>query len=125
MNPFDYVRSISETKVDIMEEGGAAESGYPAFMVNRALSYFPDCIFYADALNQYADLPPRLQYDYLLNIVRTKKRYSGKWAKKVDDKDLDLIAEYYGYGPAKAREAREVLTVAQIEVIRSKLFKGG
>ena len=126
-NPFDYVKSINETKQNLIrdtENDQLAEKGYNPFLTNRALSYHHDTVGLANEMNQRSDVDNVLQYEFLLNSVRKKKRFA-KWDKKVDDGDLDAIKEYYGYGDAKALQALSVLTPKQISQIKIKLQKGG
>ena len=65
-----------------------------------------------------------LQYSFLLNIIRKRKRFS-KWFKKNDDDVLQMVIDYYGYSVNKAKEALKILNDEQIEFIREKLIKGG
>jgi hypothetical protein len=66
----------------------------------------------------------KLQYEFLLNTIRPRKRFA-KWDKKVDDGDLAVVKEYYGYGDVKASQALQVLTPEQLNHIKQKLQKGG
>lgn len=125
-NPFDYLNAINSNK-DIVANSDDPEQAikdYPAFMVNRGLSYFPDTIMYANELNGLAHLDKDMQYYYLLNSIRPRKRFS-KWAKKREDSDLDAVVEYFGYGYKKAQQALSVLSTQQITEIKEKLAKGG
>ena len=100
MNPFDFVDSINFSKKDLMrgtENDQLAEKSYNAWLINSALSYFPDTIQYANVMNGNHHLDNKLQYQYLINIVRPKKRYS-KWAKKKEDSDLEAVATGAGVG---------------------------
>jgi hypothetical protein len=127
MSPFDYVNSINDTKKNLMrgsENDELAEKDYNAFMVNKSLSYFIDTILYANEANQYAQLDNKLQYEMLLYGVPKKKRFS-KWAKKVEDKDLDIICEYYQCNYARAAEIHTIINKTQLDFIRNKLQKGG
>jgi hypothetical protein len=70
----DFLNSINYTKEDIFEEDAEyASKEYPPFVVNRCLSYFPDTILHANAMNQYHLLDNRVQYDYLRHSIRTRK----------------------------------------------------
>tara|TARA_B000000557_G_C20722203_1_gene420671 strand:+ start:362 stop:763 length:402 start_codon:yes stop_codon:yes gene_type:complete len=126
-NPFDYINAINTSKKNLMRDTNndrIAEKEYSSFLTNRALSYFNDTIGYANEMNvrHYAD--NLLQFEYLLNIVRVKKRFS-KWVKKENDRDLSLVKEYYGYNNAKAVQALSILSQQQLDNIREKLEKGG
>ena len=65
-----------------------------------------------------------LQFEYLLNIVRAKKRFS-KWVKPTEIEDLDCIKEYYGYSNEKAKSVLSLLTGDQIKQIKNRMKKGG
>lgn len=123
MNPFDFVNSVSHTKEDLISNNDEiAEEFYVPFLVNRALSYFPDTIMYANEMNRH-ELSKKLQYYYLLNSIRPVKRFA-KWAK-VEEEHLEDIKQYYGYSTEKARQALSVLTTEQICLIKQKLKRGG
>lgn len=127
MNPFDYVNSINVSKKNLMqgtENDSLAESSYAPFIVNKAFSYFPDTIFYANEVNKMAGVDNLLQYSYLLNSIRPQKRFA-KWAKKEDSDDLNAIKEYYGYSNEKAYQALKLLSKDQIDLVKEKLEKGG
>lgn len=126
-NPFDYTNSISHTKKDLMRgtaNDKLAEKDYAPFLTNRALSYHNDTVFFANEMNRRHHLDNLLQYDYLLNTVRPKKRYA-KWAKKDNDGDVSVVKEYYGYNDSKAQQALAILTKEQLIEMRHLLEKGG
>lgn len=126
-NVFDYVNAINFTKQDLMtgtDNDELAEKGYVPFMVNRALSYFPDTVLYANEINQLHHADNKLQFHYLINSIRPKKRFS-KWAKKQDSDDFDAVQQYYGYNDAKTQQALALLTPDQIKTIKDRLIKGG
>ena len=93
MSPFDYLKAINETKEDIMLTS-QDEKKYAPFIVNRGLSFFMDTIFQANEVNFHFHLDSRLQFDYLLNSVRKKRRYS-KWLKPEKLSDMDIVKEYF------------------------------
>ena len=120
MNPFDYVTSINYSKKDVMED----EKTYNSYMVNRSLSYFSDTVVLANEMNRYHHLDNRLQYQFLINIVRKRKRFS-KWLKPEVENDIELVKEYYGYSNEKARQVMSLLSPSQIATIKKKVYKGG
>ena len=122
-NPFEYLTAINDTKKDVMIDD-IAEKGYNAFMVNRGLSYFNDTVLFANEMNLNAHLDSRLQFDFLINIVRRRKRFS-KWMKPETASDVEVVKEYYGYSNEKARQALTLLTPEQIIDIKKKVYKGG
>lgn len=123
MNPFEYVQAINDTKKDIMVDD-IAEKGYNAFMVNRSLSYFNDTVLIANEMNRHSHLDSRLQFDFLINIIRKRKRFS-KWAKPQIESDIEVIKEYYDYSNEKARQALSLLSPDQIDGLRKRVSKGG
>jgi hypothetical protein len=75
MNPFEYLNAINTTKKDLMVDD-VSEKAYSPFMVNRGLSYFPDTILYANEMNLNHHIDSRLQFDFLINIIKKKRRFS-------------------------------------------------
>lgn len=125
MSPFDFVNAINSTsKKDLIADDPDLEKLYVPFMVNRALSYFPDTVLHANEMNLYNTLNNKLQNSYLLNIVRPSKRFA-KWVKKQDNNDIDLVMEYFGYNREKAIQALSILSSDQLTIIKNKLTKGG
>ena len=122
MNPFDFVKSITYTKQDIMHDLNKSE--YESFLVNRALSYYQDCILYANEMNRRFELEVRLQYHYLLNTIRKRKRFA-KWQKPLKIDDLKIVMEYYQVSRAKAEEYLNILSENNIAILRKKMNKGG
>jgi hypothetical protein len=122
MNPFDFVSSINNGKY-VMDDD-AKEQAYVPFLVNRALSYFPDTIVAANRANMMHDADNKLQYDYLINTIKPRKRFS-KWAKKHEDRDIDFVMEHYNYNYENAVTALSLLTKQQLETIKNKYNKGG
>ena len=122
-NPFDYVRSINETKENLVVDD-RTEKEYTPFLTNRALSYHHDTVFYANEMNIRHNIDNSMQYQYLLNIVRRRKRFS-KWHKRDIEVNIEPVKQYFGFSSEKALEALDILTSNQIATIKSKLDKGG
>ena len=121
MNPFEYVTSINLNKKDIMVDD-VAEKAYVPFMVNRSLSYFADTVFFANEMNRYHNLDNKLQYHFLINIVRKGKRFS-KWIKPEHNDNIELIKECYGYSNEKAEQVLQLLSPEQLDYLKG--MKGG
>ena len=120
----DYLNSINLSKDYLMDEDPAWEKNYPSYVINKCMSHHLDTIMYANEMNIHSHIDKRLQYDFLINIVRPRKRFS-PWGKKQKVKDLDLVKKYYGYSNDKAYQALEILTPSQLNYIKDKLNKGG
>ena len=112
----DILPSILERKKDILDN----PKDYNPFMINRALSYHPDCIFEANEMNLLSNLDRKLQYSFYLNSIRPARRQFAKWAKPVHNQDLDSIKTYFGYGDSEAIAALSVLTEEQLATIRTR-----
>jgi hypothetical protein len=69
-------------------------------------------------------LENKLQYEYLLNKVRKRKRFS-KWHKNLDDNNIEIIKQYYKVNNNKAKIILSILNEKQLDSIRHKLDKGG
>jgi hypothetical protein len=123
MNPFEFVKAISQTKKDLMADD-LVEREYNSFIVNRALSYFPDTVLYANEMNCNHHLDGRLQFDFFINIIKKRKRFS-PWLKASEIENLDVIKEYYGYSNEKAKSVLSLLNNSQIEYLRQRIYKGG
>tara|TARA_Y100000004_G_scaffold166357_1_gene198007 strand:+ start:395 stop:772 length:378 start_codon:yes stop_codon:yes gene_type:complete len=123
MNPFEYLNAINMTKQDIMVDD-IAEKGYNSFIVNRSLSYFNDTVLFANEMNVNHHIDNRLQFDFFINIVRKKKRFS-KFMKPETVSDVEAVKEYYGYSNEKAKSALTLLTSDQINELKKKVYKGG
>lgn len=119
----DWLNSINHQKNDLFEEGASAKD-YPAYIVNRCLSGDLDAIMFANEMNLNPNLDQDLQYYFLLNTLRKRKRFN-PWLKKEKLEDLEVVKSYYGYSNEKAREVLSILNTEQINFIRSKLETGG
>jgi len=123
MSPFDYLNAINYSKKNLITDD-LSEKDYNSFMVNRGLSYFPDTVLAASEMNRYHQIDNRLQFDFLINIIRKRKRFS-KWEKKKIDGDIEVIKEYYGYSNSKALQVHSLLTPDQLIILRKKVDRGG
>ena len=100
------------------------EKKYSPFIINKCLAPFPDTIHLVNEMNLHNHLDSKLQFDFLLNTVRTRKRYT-PWMKASKTKNLEYVKEYYGYNNEKARSALKLLSDEQIKTIKNSLDKGG
>jgi len=123
MNPFEYVKAINTSKKDIMVDD-LAEKEYPAFLVNRSLSYFQDTILYANEMNIHHSIDSRLQFDFFINIIKKKNRFS-KWLKPTEIDNIEIIKEYYGYSNEKAKSVLALFGKNEIDALRQRIYKGG
>ena len=120
----DWMNSINKTKQNLIDEDPSLEKEYPPYIINRCLSGFIDSIMFANEMNQYYFLPKKMQYDFFINSLRKKKRFS-PWLRQDKIKDLDYVKRYYGYSNEKAKQALRILTKEQLTFIKSKFETGG
>ena len=121
----DYLNAINHKKEDLMDsEDMFWEKKYPTYIVNKALSSFPECLLYANEMNKMHHLDKKLQFQFFLNSIRPKKRFS-KWLRSSKIKNLEYVKEYYGYSNEKARQALEILNDDQLEEIKTIMNRGG
>lgn len=120
-NPFDIIKSISKTKEDLSREEGFKEN-YNQYIINRALARFTDCIMIVNDINMYPYLSDEMHYCYLLNSVRPKARFQ-PWLKQTENKDLDLVMNYYQCNMKRAKEMLTLLSDKQLEDMRNYIDK--
>ena len=121
----EYLNAINFTKKNLMDSDDLLwQKEYPAFIVNKILSGFQDCIMLVNEMNRNHFVDKDMQFHFLLNSIRSKKRYS-PFLRSSKLKDLDVVKEYYGYNNEKAKVALDILTKDEVKLIKEKLFKGG
>jgi hypothetical protein len=120
----DFLNSINYDKNNLMDSDDEAVKQYPPYIINRCFSGFMDTILYANEMNMASHLDNKMQYDFYINTLRKRKRFS-PWLKKDSLKDLELVKQYYGYSNEKAKTALGLLTKEQLNYIKSKLDTGG
>tara|TARA_R100000742_G_C4275384_1_gene95816 strand:- start:745 stop:1134 length:390 start_codon:yes stop_codon:yes gene_type:complete len=121
----EYLKSINRTKENLMDSDDPMwEKKYLPYIVNKCLAPFTDTIMFVNVMNGHHHLDKKLQYDFLLNILRPKNRYE-PWSRGRKLKDLEFVKEYYGYSNEKAKVALQILSNDQIKTIKNSLSKGG
>ena len=121
----EYLNAINFTKKDLTKsEDELWKKKYPAFIVNKLLSAFSDTIMLVNEMNRNHFIDKDMQFQFLLNSIRTKKRYS-PFLRASKLKEIECVKEYYGYSNDKAKSALDILTKDQLKLIKEKLYKGG
>jgi len=129
LTPFSFVNEINQGKTDIMrdqngEHSDLLEKVYNSFLTNRSLSYFNDTVLHANEINKNHYIDSRLQFHYLINTIRKRKRFS-KWIKPDELDDMEAVKEYYGYSNEKARQVLTLFTHEQLTELKQRVYKGG
>ena len=111
----EYLNAINFTKKNLMDSDDLLwQKKYPAFIVIKILSGFQDCIMLVNEMNRNHFVDKDMQFQFLLNSIRSKKRYS-PFLRSSKLKDLDVIKEYYGYNNDKAKTALDILTKDEVK----------
>ena len=122
-SPFDFLNSINFSKKNLIEEK-EDEKQYVPFIVNRGLGYFQDTVMLANEMNYNCHLDNKMQYDFLRNTIRKRKRFS-KWLKEDESEKLDIISKAYGYSRSNAKDVAHLFDNRQIEILKKKQSTGG
>ncbi len=123
ISPFTYLNAITHTKENIIQDE-ATEKQYTPYIVNKGLSYGPDTIIPANEMNSRPHLDKAMQFSFLINSIRSKKRFN-KWIKADKIEAIEVIKEYYGYSTEKARHALPLFSQENIKLLKQKIEKGG
>ena len=120
----DWLNSVNFTKDDLIDDDPDTIKNYPPYIVNRCLSGHLDTVLYANEMNLHPNLDKDMQYQFYLNSLRKRKRFS-PWLKKDKIQDLDIVKQYYGYSNEKAFQALRILSKEQLDYIKQRLETGG
>ena len=120
----DWLNSINFTKEDLTVDDPDTVKDYPAYIVNRCLSGHLDTVLYANEMNLHPNVDKDMQYQFYLNSLRKRKRFS-PWLRKDKVENLNIIKRYYGYSNEKALQALRLLTNEQLDYIKKRLETGG
>ena len=121
---FDYVNEILYGKKNLIIDE-ETEKIYSPFLVNRSLSYHFDTVLYANEMNKRHFIDKKMQNDFFINTIRSKKRPFVKWAKSEEKDDLSYIKQAYGFSDTKALDALSLLSEEQIQKLKEQTLTGG
>ena len=122
-NPFEYVKDLmtkSECDDTVMER-----KDYSKFIINRALSFHSDLIFYSNFVNGYPDIDNKCHYDFLHGSIPKKNRGFKPWIKAKKVENMEIVKEYFKYSNSKATQALAILSEENLQYMRKRLDKGG
>lgn len=120
----DFLKDINTEKKNLLRLDPLAEKDFSPYLINRNLANFIDCIFYVSELNIRPNMDKKMQYDYLINGLKSRKRFA-KTPKPQKEEDVELVQRYYNYDMKKALEAYELLSDNDLEIIRQYFVTGG
>ena len=122
-NPFDFVKSVSSDKTDIMVDD-IEEKAYQPFLINKSLSYHQDSVFFTNEMNCRHGVDNRLQYVFFLNTLRKRQRFS-KWSKPYVSKKLDVVKQYYQMSTREAKDLYTLLSDKELRELKDRMNIGG
>jgi len=121
----DYLNAINHTKEPLLDsEDELWEKKFAPFIINKCVAPFEDTLMLVNEINQLHHLDKKMQFDFLINSLRPRKRYA-PWLKAKKLKNLEYVKEFYGYNNEKAKIALDILSDEQISAIKKRLYKGG
>lgn len=123
ISPFDFVNSIHYSKDNLIVDEWS-EKQYNAFIINKSLSFGSDTVIQANEMNSRPHLAKKMQYDFLRNSIRPRKRFN-KWIKSEKSEKIMLIQQYYKYNTEKACQVADLISDEQLITIKNKMFTGG
>jgi len=121
----EYLNAINFTKKNVMDsEDKMWIKKNPAFIINKILSGFSDTLMLVNERNRCHFLEKGMQLHFLINSVRSRKRFS-PFLRANKLKEIGVVKEYYGYNNEKAKVALDILTKDELKTLKEKLYKGG
>ena len=120
----EWLNSINLSKTNLIDEDCDVEKEYPPFIINKCLSGQLDSLMQSNEMNKYPQLDKKLQYDFFINSLRKRRRFS-PWLRKDKIKNIEAVKSYYGFSTAKAEQALAILSNQQLDFIYEKLNTGG
>jgi hypothetical protein len=126
VNPYSFVNAINDNR-DIIRNDPRPDfmvQYYNPFLTNKTLSWYMDTVLFANEMNKYPTLDKDMQFAYLLNTIRKKRRYSKK-INIEEDENLELICNYYNVNKRVGIEYLQIMSSEDIDGIKNRLYKGG
>lgn len=120
----DFLKDINWEKKNILRHDIDAEKDYNPYITNMVLSYHPDCVAIVNELNCRPNMSKKMQYDFLIQLVRRKKRFA-KRAPIPKSDNVKLLMDYYDYSETRAHDALYYMSDKLINEIKLKSNKGG
>jgi len=116
------INSIKNHKNYMYSEDTA--KAYNPWIVNKAISAFPEYLHLAEAMNFYPNIDPQMQYDFYFHSLPQDRRYKN-WEKKQksnDDKYIESLARLEDLSLSKSKIAWKILSDKQKKEVVAKLL---
>jgi hypothetical protein len=84
----DWLNSINQTKKNLIDKDPSLEKEYSPYVINHCLSGDVDSLMFSNEMNIYPNLDKKLQYDFYINSLRVRSRFS-TWLRKDVIEDLE------------------------------------
>ena len=115
----DWLNSINFTKENLLEDPSVVKD-YPPYIINRCLSGHLDCIMFVNEMNKYAFLDKDMQYNFYLNTLRKKKRFS-PWLRKNKVRAPQGLNHYLGYINEKPSQPLKIYSKQHLNYFKQRL----
>ena len=122
-NPFEYAKDLM-TKNEC-DDTVIERKDYSKYIINHALSFHSDLIFYSNFVNEYPDIDNKCHYDFLHGSIPKKNRGFKPWLKAKKVENMEIVKEYFKYSNSKAFQALAILSEENLQFMRKRLDKGG
>jgi hypothetical protein len=121
----EWLDNLWTSKTDLIKEDPNNLGDYTPYLINRAMSYFPETIQIAQHMNTLSLLPPEVHYRLWHSLLpKGNKRYA-RWGKKLIPDNLKLVQDYFGCNNIRAREYLDMLSEDDIHSIQQEMELGG
>lgn len=94
------------------------------YLITRAIGKYPDCVFYANAINELQNRDNERIYDFFFYSIPAKRRYA-KWFKSDKDNEqcIQLLIKLFTVSRKVAEGYLSLLSEEDKKALR--LFEGG
>jgi len=123
LSPFDFIKSVSNNKKDLLKDHPDNAKDYKAYVVNHGLSFYPDTVLTANEMNLYPEIPVEAQYYYYMGAIRKGNRFS-EWHKPKKNDDLDLVQNVYQVRREIAKQYLKLLSKDDLGKLRELVDTG-
>lgn len=119
-SPFDYVKAVNEKNYIFDKE--IEDKSYNSYIMNSALSYYRDTIFFANEANKFQNVNNKQHFDFYYFGIPKRKRWS-PWVKtpKFDKEFVDKVANLYKVSFVQAKEYINIMDESDLNMLKSML----
>lgn len=94
-SPFDFGKSILQTKESLFTTEKLFNKDYLPFMVNRIMSNSERTVLFSECMDRYSNLDKKMQYDFYLDGIPKSRSFQKMWSKKEEDTTINTVHVEY------------------------------